>query len=379
MGIDMVYKCILCSVGITEENDTAEHIIPNAIGGRKKVRGFICNSCNNTSGNTWEKVLAKQLNPLSLFFRISRERGVAPSQVFETTSGDSIILKHNGSMALPKPIFSEAISNHNVKVNIQARDIKEVKKILKGVNRKYPKVNTETLLEQATFQSSYCSDLIKFELNFGGHESGRSIIKSALAVIIDAGKSASPCLLAIDYLTNESAEACFGYYYENDLVKNRPKGVPLHCISIKAEKTSGLILFYGEYFGVQRVVGCLADKYNGESFTHTYAINPVSGSELELSVDINLSLSEIRAAYNYEKIPNGAIEATISSIIPEHLEKHKKQERNRVIDKALLQAFEILGLKEGDQILPEHASQIASTITDEILPLLIHQSEIKKR
>ncbi|GAL13836.1 hypothetical protein JCM19233_4843 [Vibrio astriarenae] len=75
-------KCALCDVEITEKNDTKEHLIPNAIGGRKKVKGFICENCNNASGDDWESELAKQLNPLSLFFGISRERGEAPPQLF---------------------------------------------------------------------------------------------------------------------------------------------------------------------------------------------------------------------------------------------------------------------------------------------------------
>ena len=61
-------NCALCDIIITNENDTKEHIVPNAIGGRKKIKGFICRACNSTSGDSWDKELAKQLNPLSLFF-----------------------------------------------------------------------------------------------------------------------------------------------------------------------------------------------------------------------------------------------------------------------------------------------------------------------
>ena len=44
------FKCALCLTQITEENNTNEHIIPNSIGGRKKIRNFICNECNNKTG-----------------------------------------------------------------------------------------------------------------------------------------------------------------------------------------------------------------------------------------------------------------------------------------------------------------------------------------
>src|SRR5690606_38575799 len=93
-------QCALCDTEITEKNDTKEHLIPNAIGGRRKVKGFICKDCNSASGDAWESELAKQLNPLSLFFGIIRERGEAPSQLFETTGGDKLKLNLYGSMEI---------------------------------------------------------------------------------------------------------------------------------------------------------------------------------------------------------------------------------------------------------------------------------------
>jgi len=68
-------KCALCDDDLTHENETLEHVIPNAIGGRKKISGFICVTCNNETGEHWDSELAKQLNPFSLLFSISRERG----------------------------------------------------------------------------------------------------------------------------------------------------------------------------------------------------------------------------------------------------------------------------------------------------------------
>ena len=47
-------KCFLCKVPLTSENDSKEHIIPQSIGGRKKVKGFICQDCNSTTGQEWD-------------------------------------------------------------------------------------------------------------------------------------------------------------------------------------------------------------------------------------------------------------------------------------------------------------------------------------
>ena len=62
--------CALCGCEITDRNDSEEHVIPQAIGGKLSVWGFICKDCNGRTGWGWDSVLSKQLNPLSLFFGV---------------------------------------------------------------------------------------------------------------------------------------------------------------------------------------------------------------------------------------------------------------------------------------------------------------------
>ncbi len=146
-------------------------LFPNAIGGRKKIKGFIYETCNNLSGDDWESELAKQLNPLSLFFGISRERGDVPSQLFETTGGSKLNLNVDGSMDIEKPVYSKQLLESGVgrQIQIRARSVPEVKRMLQGVKRKYPQVDLNELLDNVESQSSYCPDMLKFNFSFGGH------------------------------------------------------------------------------------------------------------------------------------------------------------------------------------------------------------------
>jgi hypothetical protein len=375
-------QCALCDVIITEANDTKEHLIPNAIGGRKKIKGFICGACNNVSGNDWESELAKQLNPLSLFFGISRERGNAPSQFFKTTGGDKLKLNLDGSMDIEKPSYIEKPleSGAGVQVQIRARSIPEAKRMLQGVKRKYPQVDLNELLDNAKSESSYCPDMLNFNFSFGGHEAGRSIVKSALALAVDSGIPAKSCIEAIDYLKNDESEACFGYFYETDLIKNRPEGIPLHCVAIKGCNKTKQVLGYVEYFGVQRVVLCLASSYEGEDISNTYAINPITGEELNLLVDLNLSNSDIREAYDYKKIPSGAVEDVFGKVIPTGMNSSFEKEKERVLNKAVMYAFENCGAKEGEMLLPEHVNKLTGLMMEKLEPFLLHQfSQARKQ
>jgi len=375
-------KCALCDVEITEKNDTNEHLIPNAIGGRKKVKGFICESCNNASGDDWESELAKQLNPLSLFFGISRERGDAPSQLFETTGGDKLKLNVDGSMDLEKPLYAESPleQGSGVQIQIRARSIPEAKRMLQGVKRKYPQVDLNELLANAKSESSYCQDMLNFNFSFGGHEAGRSIVKSALALAVSSGIPVEECAEATSYLKNEEAEACFGYFYETDLIKNRPVGIPLHCVSIKGCSKTKQVTGYVEYFGVQRVVLCLAGSYEGGDISGTYAINPITGKELDLVVDLNLSNSEIREAYDYKKIPNGSVEAAFHEVIPVGMKASFEKEKDRVLNEAVMHAFENCGAKEGEMLMPEHVNKLTGLMMEKLEPFILHQfTQSRKR
>ena len=142
--------CALCDMEITRYK---EHVIPNAIGGRKKVKGFICKSCNSKSGAEWDSDLANKLHPFSLYFRIQREKGEVPAQSFNTTGGEEYILHADGSKSLLKPVYSEQKYENGVKISIKARSDKERKKMLKGVIRKYSQIYPDHHIENAKHTS----------------------------------------------------------------------------------------------------------------------------------------------------------------------------------------------------------------------------------
>lgn len=100
-------KCVLCNESLAGKNRSKEHIIPNAIGGRKKTTGFICNTCNNKLGEKWDSDLAKQLNWFSLAVGISRERGYPPKQLVQTVEGDKYWLLSDGTFTPEKSSHSE--------------------------------------------------------------------------------------------------------------------------------------------------------------------------------------------------------------------------------------------------------------------------------
>ena len=70
-------RCALCDAEITNANDSQEHIILNAIGGTRKVRGVYCVRCNSDSGSKWDSKhfvsLSSLHHTLALFVSVATD------------------------------------------------------------------------------------------------------------------------------------------------------------------------------------------------------------------------------------------------------------------------------------------------------------------
>ena len=370
-------QCALRGCALTADNDTEEHIILNAIGGRKKVRGFICRSCNSDSGSEWDDELAEQLNPLSIHLGIKRQRGNVPPQTFPTASGQSVRVNADGTMTPAKPKITVTTEEDATGIQVSGRSRKELMQVLKGLQRKYPKlraVDLDELMLEIQDNLHYSSDPIGISLGVGGAGAGRSLVKSALALVFDAGIDPSQCALALDYLLKEDGEPCFGYYYVrgSDLVVKRPAKLPFHCVHVVGRSSDSTLLGYVEFYGLWRMVLCLSERYNGRDFSHTYAIDPVKGKELDIAVNMDLSVSELREAYEYKRYDETVFEEVICGVMDTVMEIGFRRERDRVIERAIAAALAKSGVQDGDVMTEELASRLAEDIAVEMLPFVVH-------
>lgn len=158
----------------------------------------------------------------------------------------------------------------------------------------------------------------------------------------------------------------------------RPAGVPIHCIHVNGDPESKLIRGYVEYFGVMRVVMCLSSSYSGNVFSTTYAIDPTTGEELNLSVDLDLDLTDIRKAYSNEKLDEKVVQKAIDAVIGPTLKKQHEEERDRVLNKAVQYAFSHCGAKEGEMITEEQRNRLTGLLWEELEPWVLSQIVSKR-
>ncbi len=288
--------CAFCGILLTDNNSSREHIIPNAIGGRKTVQGFICRDCNNETGRTWDSDLAESLKLLCTTLRIKRQRG--KNQSIDVFSGDKeLVMSDDGTVTYRKPIVHLSDIDGKTSIRVMARNRRELKVIARRICNKYPDISFKELIEESVSSSEELTEPIMGESIDGVRRPGMcSIIKSCLAMVYQAGYSPACCETARAFLF-EDGEPCFKTVFQHDLVKNRPKNILSHCINVCGHPKRRLILAYVEYFSSLRWIICLSSSYVGEAFNCSYSIDLNSGSEFNLEVNLADESSDLTDVY----------------------------------------------------------------------------------
>ncbi len=374
-------ECILqCGNLLTEEDSTKEHVILNAIGGRKTVTGFICTRCNQNTGRLWDAELARQLNPLSLLLGIKRHRGRVPSQVFPTSGDEEVQLHSDGRMTIATPSYKETTIGNIKQLKLRARSMRELRRLITGLRRKYPPLanrSVHELMATARGDSYYSSDMTEVTLDFGGEKTGRSLVKSAVALVYDSGIDPQACDLAINYLSTHNAKPCFGYYYDGDrdLVVNRPLEKPLHCVYVRGRSDIRAILGYVEFYSLHRMLLCLSESYSGDDFANLYAVDPVKGEELDIEIDLDLSMPDIHSAFAYERFDDRVRQSAVNSLFEYIVKSNFKRSLDKSIGDAVKHAFDNCDAEHGEYLTDDQLQRLIKDIMGKMKPFIKHNTE----
>ena len=277
----MAQKCFLCAVELNENTNSKEHIIKNSIGGKKQVKGFICKTCNNTTGNKWDNEIDKDFGEnLSVMFDIKRDRGkVQDLKVKDKLSNKHFLINTNKFEQI-EPEYT--YDKDNGKILITAPNAKrgdhylEQLKKMGQIPEKTIKEKTQIINEKVEIDTSFNFHIPELKSNFS-----KSIVKSALALLstYKEGNALEYCKIAKDFLKND-VNNCIEY--NNYIsIENRLFATPLHCVYVFSNRN--IIEAYVELFGIVRYIICLSDTYDGSDINLVYAINPRTGKEINHS------------------------------------------------------------------------------------------------
>ena len=369
-------SCALCNGQFGSEGviHSREHLIPNSIGGSKKVFGILCKTCNDRTGAEWDAILADQLSFVSVTVNVKRDRGTHPAVDAVTRSGQSIRLYADGHLTQPRTPPIETAENGGIRVTGRVSTIKEAHVLFRGLKRKFPKFDEAGAIDRLKLEKTYISEPVVGAVYIHGNASGRSIVKSAYVLAVHAGVMPENCELARDYLLGNDNTFCWWFYYERDLIANRPRTHLFHCVAVSGNPITRQLLGYVEFFGAYRMLVLLSSEYDGKALFSCYAIDPTTGQELTIWPNLDLTIDEVISTCNGERHYAEGMSAAINQLMTIAYPKTFERERERVIAEAVRAAISQLGLAPDEEIGPEGAAELVRLVMAEITPCILHQA-----
>lgn len=263
-------NCYICGVELNDKNESGEHIILNALGGRYKSKKLLCKNCNNSIGSDCDAALANQYHFLTNMLELDLERGKPRAVTMESDDGLEYKIKSGESPELAHPIVEiEKTDSGNKEISIIARNKYELKKILENLKEKRFEIDIEKSLGSAVCKKEPFPQLRK-RLIFGGIKSFPAILKMAVNQYIDKFDDIESVKSAIEDIKNpnkdlktfKKVELCI---LENDIFNAECDEV-LHSIFLCASKEKHKLYAIIQLFSIQQYIVKLSDSYGGGDF-----------------------------------------------------------------------------------------------------------------
>lgn len=368
-------KCYVCDNDITPANETDEHIIINAAGGRLKSKELICSECNSEFGERIDYVLAKQVNNLANMLMVKRHRGKPQPIIAERKStGQKYILDVGGKPKLYKPTVEKYIDGDKTNISITARSEKELREILKGIAKKHPHFDVEETMKSAKWRKEYFDEALNFQNVIGGNEVFRAVCKCATNFFVYKEGDPKEIKHLIPYIKGNEEKEVVWMHYQDDLYDISPEEC-LHIIHLVGKKDEEFLYCYVDYFNTYKYIVLLSDNYTGKDIRETYSFDLVNVAPIqkEISMDYDrttlLNFFTNKDAKSFEKVKK-----SFDHSIALGLKRQDDQQRSELLERAIQNS---LGkYPKNVQITEEMINETVEEIMKNITPYLLRR--IKK-
>jgi hypothetical protein len=123
--------CLFCPTEL-DATTKPEHILLNALGGRKTTTKAICSACNNKFGGTIDNVLTSQVTALRNLLQLESGTGKAAPTLKNVQAGEhKVNIKGEGGLELvAEPFTIERLGDGRWNVQIRARSEEHLAEIV---------------------------------------------------------------------------------------------------------------------------------------------------------------------------------------------------------------------------------------------------------
>jgi hypothetical protein len=365
-------KCYVCDTEITADNETDEHILINAAGGRLKSKELICNKCNSDFGETIDGILAKQLNNLANMLMVKRHRGEPQPIISDKQStGEKYLLEVGGKPKLTKPSIEKTVDGDKTNISITARSEKELREILKGIAKKNPHFDVEEAMKSAQWRQEYLDEALHFQNTIGGNEVFRAICKCATNYFIYCKGDPAQIKHLIPYIKGEEQREVVWMHYQDNLYELKPEESS-HIIHLVGNKQEGILYCYVDYFNTHKYLVLLNDNYQGRDIKQTYFFDLINVVQIQREVKINYDKKTLLEFFtNKDAKPFEKVKKSFDHSIALGLKRQDDHQRGELLERAIQNS---LGkYPEGTIITEKMIDETVNEIMKNITPYLLRR------
>lgn len=367
--IELNMICYYCEQPITSKNRSIEHIIPNAIGGRLKSKKLLCISCNSELGNRLDGSLCQALLPLSSFLNIKRETGKTPDlKNLISTDGKryDLIGGINPVLVAPEIKISEN------KINVVARNEKELRHILKKLKIKHPNLDITNIEEKFDRQNIYMKGSLHMNINVGDDDFYAALLKMAINFWIH-NKGGHQCVQdAIERLRNGKSlyPGVINHYYPIDSMDYSSEIEVAHTIVIKGDNIKKLLFGYIELFSSFAYTINLNTDYIGPEIEFSYSFDVLTCNVIESKINLdykgNIDVHDVQLNKDFVNRLNTKLNRVFAIADKRQIDVISKSK----IKEAIRKSFK--DIPPEARFTKEMLGHVSHTIAVEMAPFLLH-------
>lgn len=279
-------KCYICNSELISANRSAEHILPNCIGGRLKSNQLICKDCNSLFGQDIDKELCAQLNVFANILDVKRERGRPQNIVLTSRDNFSFILTAGQRPEREYTVEPTVAGEHLVYKITGSANSKQLRRVVRNLLKKpNAKITSDKIrVEQFVLDSIPCT--------LGGKEV-RSVMKTCLNLWMLKVGDRSEIDHLIPFVRDGISSDRVSFYYPERAPGNNFDKVfdeITHRVLIKGDREERILYAYVEFFSAIRYLVLLSDNYSGPDREIEYSWDVLARKRVNQGDDI-ISLS----------------------------------------------------------------------------------------
>lgn len=368
-------RCLFCQAvldGITKP----EHVLLKALGGRMTTKKAICSAHNNIFGGTIDDELTSQVMALRNLLQLESGTGRAAPTLRNVQAGEYVInIKGDGTLeGVAKPFTIEDLPDGAFNVHIQARSEEHLAELIPHIAKAIRKPEEEVRALIAAAEGTVVSQrpgVVQHKFAFGGPGPIRSMVKAALVLWstrvgndeVRGGRYAA----ARNFVVKGDADFNFNrthldsrFFVEVERMKAR-YGPIFNLIYVRSDDTGRVIGHFTLYNLVAWQL-TLAEAGGVPNTKIALISNPLKPGDWTGKAAEQFDVPFVwldSPDYTDEMVRS---KQRLDAALRYYFETNAPKENARLIEEALQE----LGIKPGDPIPRERASEISALIADKV-------------